>query len=302
MSSNKFNQNFFKKILTGFRFIPDRTYLKIMYRLRMKRKLDLDNPKTMNEKIQWLKLYNRKCEYTTMVDKYSAKKYVADIIGENHIIPTIGIWNYFEDIDFSKLPDQFVLKCTHDSGGVVICKDKTKLDIKNTRKKITQSLNSNFYWVFREWPYKNIEPRIIAEEYITDSPESEEFTDYKFYCFSGEVDCVLVCLDRNIGDAKFYFFDKEWNLKRYNQRGLNAPENFTIPKPKLMDEMFRIAEKLSQGHVMIRVDLYCTDKQVYFGELTFFPQSGFDSKRLPQSDLMFGDKINLDLVKEERLK
>ena len=154
------------KLVSMLRFIPDEPYLKLMYRVRMGKKLNLKNPQTFNEKIQWLKLHDRRPEYVTMVDKYEAKKYVAGIIGEEYIIPTLGLWDRFEDIDFSSLPDQFVLKCTHDSGGLVVCRDKTILDIEAARKKINASLNTNFYWVGREWPYKDVKPRIIAEQYM----------------------------------------------------------------------------------------------------------------------------------------
>ena len=165
-----------------FKFMSDEAYLKFMYKLKMKRKLNLSDPQTFNEKLQWLKIYDRKPEYTTMVDKYEAKKYVADIIGEEYIIPTLGVWDRFEDIDFDELPDQFVLKCTHDSGGLVICRDKSKLDLKAAKKKINKSLKRNYYWIGREWPYKNVRPRIIAEKFMTD-PTSDDLQDYKFFFF-----------------------------------------------------------------------------------------------------------------------
>lgn len=278
------------------KWMSDETYLKWLFKLTFKRKLDLDNPVTLNEKLQWLKLYDRNPKYTELVDKYEVKKYIADKLGEEYIIPTLGVWDRFEDIDFGSLPDQFVLKCTHDSGGLVICKDKSKLDLAYAKKKIEKSLRSNFFWRGREWPYKDVKPRIIAEKYMTDSPDSKEFTDYKFYCFNGYVDSVMVCYDRSIGDPKFYFFDKNWQLKRYNKRGLVAPEDFTLPKPENMDKMFDIAEELSKdsGASFLRVDLYNSNGQIYFGELTFFPDSGFDPNRLPETDRYFGDLVKLN--------
>lgn len=197
MNIKKFikNRETLNTLVSLFRFIPDKQYLQIMYRLRMGKKLNLDNPVTFNEKIQWLKLYDRKPIYTTMVDKYEAKKYVADIIGEEYIIPTLGIWDKFDDINFDLLPNQFVLKCTHDSGGLVIVKDKSQMDKAAARKKIEKSLKTNFFWVGREWPYKNVKPRIIAEKYMEDS--NDDLRDYKYFVFNGIAKALFVASDRN---------------------------------------------------------------------------------------------------------
>ena len=181
------NKNFFK-------WIPDEKYITIKYKLEMNQKLNLKEPKTFNEKLQWLKLYDRKPEYTKMVDKYEAKKYVADIIGEEYIIPTLGVWDKFEDIDFTKLPNQFVLKPTHASGNVFICKNKDEIDYKKLKKTVQKWLKRNYYLVHREWPYKNVKPRIIAEEYMED--QIGELIDYKVYAFNGQCDYVMVCFDR----------------------------------------------------------------------------------------------------------
>lgn len=275
------------------RFIPTPLYLKLCFRKRMKRELNLNDPKTFNEKLQWLKIHDQNPDYGKMVDKYTAKQWAADRIGQEYIIPTLGVWDKFEDIDFDALPNQFVLKCTHDSGGLVIVRDKSALDMEQVRIKIEKSLKNNYYYAGREMPYKKIPKRIICEEYMTDGPGKADFTDYKFYCFGGNVDCVMLCLDRASGDTKFYFFDKNWELKRYNVRGKNAPENFTLPKPTGMDEMFRIAEELSQGIPFVRVDLYQSGDRVYFGEMTFFPDSGFDPNYLPETDAYFGSLIKL---------
>lgn len=260
----------------------------------MGRPLDLANPRTFNEKLQWLKLYNRNPLYTTLVDKVAAKKWATEKLGEQYIIKTLGVWPRFDDIDFNKLPNQFVLKCNHDSGSYVICKDKKKLDLAQAKAKLDGGLKRNFYYKFREWPYKNVPPRIIAEEYMAD--KNGVLVDYKFACFHGQVDNVMVCLDRHINDVKFYFFDRDWNLKRLNVRGKNAPEGFTIPKPPCMDEMFDIATKLSEGIPFVRVDLFECDGKIYFGEMTFFPDSGFDANLLPETDLYFGQMIDLDKV------
>lgn len=274
---------------------PDKLFLKLKYRLVMGRRLDLDNPQTYNEKLQWLKLYDRRIEYTTMVDKFAAKEYVSEKIGNEFVIPTYGIWDKFDEINFEKLPNQFVLKCTHDSGGVVVCKDKRLLDYSLAKKKIERCLKNNYYYRSMEWPYKNVPKKIIAEQYMSDSTENNRggLTDYKFYCFNGKAYKVMLCLDRDKGDTKFYSFDKKWNLLRHNKRGLAAPENFTLPKPSQIDEMFEIAELLSIGIPFVRVDLYFVHNQIYFGELTFYPDSGFDYNILPEIDRLYGSMIEL---------
>lgn len=273
--------------------MSDEAFIKRKYKADIGRDLNLETPRLFNEKLQWLKLHYRKPEFTTMVDKFAAKQYVENIIGPEYIIPTLGVWKSFDEIDFDKLPQQFVLKCTHDCGGLVICKDKDKLNKAEAKKKLEKSLKNNFFWYGREWPYKNVKPQIICEKYMTDSPDTSEFTDYKFYCFNGYVDCVMVCLERSSGNTKFYFFDENWELKRLNIRGKNAPKDFTLPKPECMDEMFRIAAKLSQGIPFVRVDLYQSNGQIYFGELTFFPASGFDGNLLPETDASWGEKLVL---------
>lgn len=416
-------------------WIPDKQFLQFSYRIEMGYPLNLKDPKTFNEKLQWLKLYNRNPEYTTMVDKYTVKKYISEKIGAEYIIPTLGVWNSFDEIDFDALPDQFVLKCTHDSGGLVVCRDKSCLNMDAARKKIETSLSNNFYYMGREWPYKDVPHRIIAEQYMADNLRdyklfcfdgvprmtlvcSERFTkdglkedfydeawnhlnvqrpahgnailpiqrpkqyelmkklatklsekmpfaridfyeinekvyfgeitfypdsgfegfkpeewdlklgewiklpngwyrlksddcsiiisnsfynnketkalvDYKFFCFDGVAESVMVCTERETGHPKFYFFDKEWNLKKYNIRGKEAPEGFTLPKPDCIDEMFALAEKLSKGIPYVRVDLYCIDGLVYFGEMTFYPDSGFDANLLKESDAHWGEMLIL---------
>lgn len=271
--------------------IPDRQYLKWMFRLKMGYKLNLDNPQTFSEKLQWLKLYNRKPEYTQMVDKYEAKKYVASIIGEEYIIPTLGVWNKFEDIDFDKLPNQFVLKTTHGGGntGVVICKDKSSFDKAKAKQKLEKSLKSDVYKSLKEWPYKNVKKRIIAEVLIGDG----QIEDYKFSCYNGGATDVMICMDRGSGDTKFYFFDCNWELLRYNKRGLAAPKEFSLPRPQNLDKMFEIASALSKNIPYLRVDLYNINGRIYFGETTFFPQSGFDPNLLPPTEVLFGSRIKL---------
>ena len=273
--------------------IDDKEYLEKLFRASMDYDLDLQNPKTFNEKLQWLKLYDRKPEYTIIVDKYKVRDYIADKIGEEYLIPLLGVWDDPDDIDFDSLPNKFVLKCNHDSGGLSICSDKNTFDVNIAKIKLKKSLKTNYYYSGREWPYKNVPRKIIAEKYMVDDSNSNEFTDYKFFCFNGYVDCVMVCLDRNSGDTKFYFFDKDWKLKRLNKRGKEAPKGFTIPEPECIDEMFDIASKLSEGFPFVRIDLYQSYGKVYFGEMTFYPDSGFDNNITREADLYLGSLINL---------
>lgn len=256
-----------------FKEINDEEYLKRMFKCSMKKELNLDNPQTFNEKLQWLKLYDRKPEYTTMVDKYAVKKYVADIIGEEYIIPTLGVWNHFDEIDFDKLPNQFVLKCTHDSGGIVICKDKNKLDLKSAKKKIEKCLKRNYYWSSREWPYKDVKPRIIAEPYMEDSKYGS-LTDYKFFCFNGKMKCLYISIGSHTTKQKLQFFDRNFNIlpiKRSDYLDFDKiPE-----KPFHLDDMIVLAEKLSRDIPHTRIDFYYIHNRIYFGEITFFTGSGF---------------------------
>ena len=273
-----------------FDWMPDSMYLKIQFRLALHRKLDLENPKSYNEKIQWLKLHDRKPEYTMMVDKYAVRKYIAETIGEQYSISLVGgPWNSFDEIDFDKLPDQFVLKCNHDSGGLVICKDKSKLDRDAARKKIKKSMRRNFYWANREWPYKNVKPCIIAEKYMVDD-SGYELKDYKFFCFDGEPKAMFIATDRNV-DTKFDFFDMEFNHLPFTNGHPCA--DITPEKPKTFEEMKRLARILSKGIKQVRVDFYEINGQVYFGELTFSHWSGMVPFEPIEWDYIFGEWINL---------
>ena len=282
-----------------FNKMNDKKFLRKKFKAIMKKDLDLENPQTFNEKLQWLKLYDRNPEYTKIVDKYLVREYIEDQLGEEYLIPLLGVWDDPDDINFDELPDKFVLKCNHNSGlGMYICKDKSKMNIEKVKKELKKGLRQNYYLMGREWPYKDVPRKIICEKYMTDTPESKYFTDYKFFCFNGYVDCVMVCLERFSGDTKFYFFNEKWELQRLNIRGKNAPEGFTIPKPECMDEMFKIAAKLSEGMPYVRVDLYQSNGQIYFGELTLFPDSGFDANILYETDKYFGEMLQLPENKE----
>ncbi len=280
-------------------WIPDKQYLQMMYYLKMGKRLNLKNPQTFNEKLQWLKLFDRKPEYTMMVDKLAVKDYVASVIGSDCIIPTLGVWDKPEDIDFDILPNQFVLKTTHGGGsrGVVICSNICSFDRGGAVKKLRKSMKQNIYRALREWPYKTVKPKIIAEKYLCDEYGTDYLTDYKFFCFNGYADCVMICIDRQKDDSKFYFFDREWKLLPLNVRGKNTDSSFMLPKPACIQEMFEIAGKLSEGIPFLRVDLYCSEGKTYFGEATFFPDSGFDRNLLNETERLFGDKIDLSIVK-----
>ena len=276
----------------NLKFLPDVTFLKLKYRVAMKKKLNLKNPTTYNEKLQWLKLNDRKPIYTDMVDKYEAKKFVADRIGEEYIIQTLGVWDHFDEIDFDALPNRFVLKCTHDSGGLVIVKDKNKLDKLAAREKIERCLKRNFYYSGREWPYKNVKPRVLAEEYMEDS-KTAELRDYKFFTFNGKVKALFIASERQKEDeeTKFDFFDADYNHLPVK----NGHPNAQVPpeKPETFEQMKELAEKLSQGIPHLRVDFYEVDGKIYFGELTFSHWSGMVPFEPAEWDKTFGDWIEL---------
>lgn len=275
-----------------FRWMPDEPYLKLIFRLKMHRRLNLKNPTTFNEKLQWLKLNDRKPEYTTMVDKYAVKQYVASIIGEKYVIPTLGVWDRFDDIDFASLPDQFVLKCTHDSGGLVICRDKGKLNVAEAKKKINRSLKRNYFWTGREWPYKNVIPRIIAEEYMEDET-LHELRDYKIFTFNGVAKVLFVASERQSEgtETKFDFFDMEFHHLPFTNGHPNA--DICPAKPDTLKIMKELAEKLSDKIPVLRVDFYDVNGDVYFGELTFFHWSGTVPFNPEEWDTIFGNWINL---------
>lgn len=274
------------------RIIPDRTYLKLKYRAVFGKKLNLKDPKTFNEKLQWLKLYDRKPEYTAMVDKYEAKKYVAERIGEEYIIPTLGVWDRVEDIDFESLPNEFVLKCTHDSGGLVICRDKSQLNVEEAKKKLEKSLKNNFYYSYREWPYKNVKPRIIAEEYMEDASTSE-LRDYKFFCFDGIAKALFIATERQKAgeEVKFDFYDI--NFKHLDFRQGHPNSSVEIKRPETFEKMRELAENLSKSIPQLRVDFYEVNGRAYFGEMTFFHHAGLMPFDPEEWDYTFGEWVQL---------
>ena len=274
-----------------FKWLDDEKYLKIKYKIIMNKKLNLENPQDFNEKLQWLKTYDRNPEYTKMVDKYEAKKYVANIIGEQYIIPTLGVWKKFEDIKFEDLPSQFVLKPTHTSGNVFVCKNKDNIEYRELKKEVDKWMERKYYYLHREWPYKNIKPRIIAETYIENKNEIG-LRDYKFMCFNGKVKCSFVCSSRNSKEGLHVdFYDLEWNKMPFTRHYPNSSED--IKKPINYEQMIKLSEKLSLNIPFVRVDFYEANGKIYFGELTFYPGSGFEEFSPERYDKILGDMIKL---------
>lgn len=273
-------------------YLPDALYLRIQYMVKMGQKLDLRYPLTFSEKLQWLKLYDRKPEYTTMVDKYAVKKYVADRIGEEYIIPTLGVWDSFDEIDFDSLPDKFVLKCTHDSGGLVICRDKKTLDMDAARKKIEKSLRTDYYKLGREWPYKDVPRRIIAEKFMEDGTQGDALNDYKLMCFDGKVYCSFVCSGRNSEEGlRVTFYDREWKRLPFRRHYPSADKDFDMPLQ--YHRMIELAERLSKDIPFVRTDFYEIDGKLYFGELTLFPGNGMEEFSPEEWDERLGELIEL---------
>lgn len=275
-----------------FNFLPDKPFLKLRFWARVGKRLDFKTPKTFNEKLQWLKINDKNPEYTKMVDKYEVRDYISEKIGEEYLIPLLGVWDKFEEIDFDSLPNQFVLKCTHDSGGLVICKEKSKLDIKKAEKKIKKSLKRNFYKLTREWPYKNVKPRIIAEKFMTDSLQGDGLADYKVLCFGGEAKLIELHLDRYGKRHTQDIYDVNWNKTTISQDGYISDR--IIEKPAQMDKIIELSRLLSKGIRHVRIDWYIIEEKIYFGEITFFDGSGFSPFDDEKDDLYIGSLIDLE--------
>lgn len=280
-------------------FVNPEQFLKKKFQVRMGYPLNLEDPKTFNEKLQWLKLHDHNPNYITMVDKFAVKKYVASRIGEQYIIPTLGVWDRFEDIDFDKLPNQFVLKCTHDSGGLAICKDKSKFDFQVAKRKIKKSLRTNYFYGGFEWPYKNVPPRIIAEKYMVDE-SGYELKDYKFFCFEGEVKFFKIDFDRAI-EHRANYYNIDGNLLPFGETACPPKPERTLSMPLNQKKMILFAEQFSKGIPFLRVDFYEIEGELYFGELTFLPASGFGRLVPEEWDYKLGEWIKLpgDITEEK---
>lgn len=273
--------------------IPDSLYLKYRYKHYTKKKLNLKNPQTFNEKLQWLKLHNRKPEYTIMADKVEVKDYISEVLGEEFVIPTLGVWDRAEDVDFDSLPDKFVIKCNHNSGlGMYVCTDKNKMDAEKVRRGLKLGLRQDYYACDREWPYKDIERKIIAEKFLDDG-SGHGLIDYKVFNFGGEPKLIQVDFDRFAGHKK-NLYTTDWELCDFEFNYPSHPE-VEIPKPKQLDKILEASKILSKGHPYLRTDFYVVGDNVYVGEITFYPASGYGKFNPDEYDKKFGDMIDLSL-------
>lgn len=275
-----------------FDHMPDEQYLKRKYKSCMGVELDLDNPQTFNEKLQWLKLYDRRPEYTMMVDKYKVREYIAEQLGEEYLIPLLGVWDDPDEIDFDALPDQFVLKCNHNSGlGMCICKDKSKLNIAKIKKELREGVAQDYYLTGREWPYKNVPRKIICEKYMVDN-QTSELRDYKLFCFDGNVMFFKVDFGR-FTEHHANYYDRDGKLLNMGEADYPPIPEKNIEIPKNIGIMIEFAEKLSKGIPFVRIDFYDVDGKIYFGEITFYPAAGFGKFEPKQWDKTFGDWLIL---------
>lgn len=281
----------------GFQYlvnlIPDRIYLKFVYWIQLAKRLEIEHPVTYNEKLQWLKIYDRDEKYVSLVDKYEVRKYVRNILGDEYLIPLLGVWDNFDEIDFTNLPNEFVLKCTHDSGGIIVCHSKNEFNKKLARRKLTRLLKNNYFDYLREWLYKDVKPRILAERLISDGSGegNRQLQDYKFFCFGGEPKLLMIVQGR-FGVTKCNFYDMNFNLLDLKIGNPNFKEK--IEKPINFSLMIDVAKKLSNGLKHVRVDLYNISGQIYFGELTFFHWGGFSTIEPIEWDKKMGEWIKLN--------
>lgn len=277
------------------RLIPDKSYLKMVYYLRTGQKLDLDYPQTFNEKIQWLKLHNSSDLCSQAVDKFLVRNIVEERIGNDYLIPLIGTWERSEDIEFDRLPNEFVLKCNHDSGSVIVCRDKSKLDISKVKQRLSKALQKHYFWVGREYPYKKVRPRIICEKLMQDN-NSPDLVDYKFFCFNGEPKILFYASERftsSDGITRFDFYDMDFHHLDISREGHPHSTNKPNISMDIFDKMKFICRTLSKDFPFVRVDLYLINNRIYFGELTFHPGGGFVNFVPEKWNSIFGKWINI---------
>lgn len=285
------NYRFEFNALSGFyNHLEDKEYLEKLYAAKMHKPLNLSNPETFNEKLNWLKLYDRKKIYTSMVDKYEAKNYVSKLIGDKYVVPLIGVWNSFDEIDIDCLPNQFVLKTTHGCGGMCICKDKNTFDFSHAKKVLNRALRKNYFLTVREWPYKNVVPRIIAEQYLEDKKQ-EVLVVYKVFNFNGEPKIIQVIQGDKTDHETIDYFDNEWNLLDLRQNFQNSKTH--LEKPALLGEMLSLSRKCSLGHAFLRTDWYLVDGKIYFSEFTFYSDAGMEAFHPDEWDMILGKWIKL---------
>lgn len=284
--------DFYASVLT---VISPTLNTKFRYKLNFKRKLDLHDPRTLNEKVLWLKLntYYKNPLVVQCADKYAVREYIKDCGCEELLVDMYGAYDRVEDIVWTELPEQFVLKWNFGAGMNVICNNKAELDVAQTKKKLKKWGRSRYWLRNSEMQYKYAPKKIVCEKYLSDGNGLLPL-DYKVYCFNGEAKCVFVCVGREYGRPKFYFFDKNWQLYRVNRDSKNAPEGFTVEKPACIDKIFAYAEKLAKPFPFVRVDFYAINDKPYFGELTFTPAAGLDTGRLPETDVLFGDMLTIE--------
>lgn len=274
----------------------DERYLKLTYRLMIGKKLNLNNPQTFNEKLQWLKIHDRNYQYTNLVDKIEAKKIVGKVIGEEYIIPTLEICDSFDEIDWEKLPNRFIIKCNHNSGGVIVVNDKKDLDKDSLRTHFNKLLKKNYYYNGREYPYKNIKPKIMIEENIQNANTKKQIDDYKLMCFNGKVKCSFVCSNRDSKEGLCVnFYDEDWNPMPFERHYPKNKQEF--PKPKEYNKMVELAEKLSKNIPFVRVDFYVVNDKIYFGELTFYPGSGMEEFTPDEWDYILGTWLDISKIR-----
>lgn len=289
-------ENPFKSIVNSMQmhqmlnWLDDQLYLKLIWRAKYNKKLDLKNPETYNEKLQWLKLYDRRPEYCTLVDKYRVREYISNKLGDEYLIPLIGKWDAPEDINFSDLPNQFVLKCNHDSGSVLICKDKSKFDQSKAITYLKDKMKKNYFYYGREWPYKSVKPCVIAEKYMTNDKE-DALIDYKYFCFNGEPKIMYWSKDKS-NDPRTDFFDMSYNHLPIRMRDPNADK--IPPKPVHFEKMKEIAKFLAKDFPHVRIDFYEINGQIYFGEFTFYHCSGFAEVKPEEWNYKLGSWINIE--------
>ncbi|MBQ8429666.1 MAG: glycosyl transferase [Clostridia bacterium] len=283
------NREFRLKLINCLKFIPTKPYLKMVYKIKTGKKLNLKNPVGFNEKLNWLKLYEQSPEYTDLVDKIKVREYIKEKVGEDICFPLLGQWNKYEDIDFNTLPDQFVLKCNHDSGSVKIIKDKSAINHKEFSRFFKSRLKMNPYAIGREYPYKKVKPMIMAETYMV--PEgAKDIEDYKFFCFNGKPEIMFIATDRSV-DVKFDFFDMDFN--HLDIVNIHPQSGTPIKKPALFEEMKAMAAKLSEGMKFVRIDLYEIEGKIYFGEFTFFHGGGFWLFKPDEWEMKLGNLIEI---------
>ncbi|WML58626.1 ATP-grasp fold amidoligase family protein [Neobacillus sp. PS2-9] len=294
LRNNKTILGLYRKGRNALSVISPTLSSKMLYRLILKQKLDLKNPQTMNAKLMWLKLntYNKNPLITKCVDKYKVREYIQDK-GCNEILnDLIGVWDNVEDIDWDALPNQFAIKCNHGCKYNIICDDKSKFDIEEAKKKLNEWMNTEYWRIHAELNYRYIDRKIICERYLNDGtgflPE-----DYKFHCFNGKAEYVMICVGREEGHPQYFYFDKDWKMVPFSQEALEVPEGFTIPKPEGIDKMFDYAEKLAGPFPFVRADFYLIEGKTIFGELTFTPGGCLDPDIFPEADKIMGSLIQL---------